>query len=121
MLLDGRYFSHDRDRIGNDQKEEQCRQTLFPCEEAGSRTGIPHAQKSFVFSALRIISDGIRRALLDSRTSVLSVGLMRPRSSMLIVVRSRPVSNANSSWERPILFRISLSTTPKAFSAPKRG
>ena len=56
-----------------------------------------------------------------NRTIVLRVGLNRPRSIKLIVVRSNPASKANCSWESPIFFRLDRKIFPKAFSGPERG
>jgi hypothetical protein len=61
------------------------------------------------------------RSNLHKRTIVRNVGLSRPRSIKLIVVRSNPVSNANCSWESPIFFRLDRKISPKALSGPERG
>ena len=58
---------------------------------------------------------------LHKRTIVLNVGLSKPRSIKLMVVRSNPVSNANCSWESPIFFRLDRKISPKALSGPERG
>jgi hypothetical protein len=58
---------------------------------------------------------------LHKRTIVLNVGLSRPRSIKLMVVRSNPVSKASCSWESPIFFRLDRKTSPKALSGPERG
>ena len=62
-----------------------------------------------------------RRNNLHKRTIVLNVGLSKPRSIKLMVVRSNPVSNANCSWESPIFFRVDRKISPKALSGPERG
>jgi hypothetical protein len=58
---------------------------------------------------------------LHKRTIVLNVGLSKPRSIKLMVVRSNPVSNASCSWERPIFFRLDRKISPNALSGPERG
>lgn len=58
---------------------------------------------------------------LHNRTIVLRVGLSRPRSIKLMVVRSNPASKASFSWESPIFFRLDRKIFPKAFSGPERG
>jgi hypothetical protein len=58
---------------------------------------------------------------LHNRTIVLKVGLNRPRSIKLMVVRSNPASKASCSCESPIFFRLNRRTFPKALSGPERG
>jgi hypothetical protein len=58
---------------------------------------------------------------LHNRAIVRRVGLSRPRSIKLIVVRSNPASNASCSCESPIPLRRVRRTFPKALSGPERG
>jgi len=72
------------------------------------------------------ISCSMRRTILDGATfstaaiptSTRIVGLLIPRSIRLMYVRSNPPSRANRSWEICLLFRISRSACPNAFSGP---
>lgn len=77
--------------------------------------------KRLDFSARATKDEAKRFSAVESLTIVLRVGLMRPRSNMLTVVRSNPLSQASSSCDILFSFRTWRTTNPKAFSAPTRG
>ena len=69
----------------------------------------------------RITSDGLALITLHIFTIVPSLGLTRPRSIRLTVVRSQSASNPTLSWDTFTFFLIFRNAWPKAFSGPERG
>jgi hypothetical protein len=86
--------------------------------------GLAHqmnSQNNSDSSICRAICEKESRIELHRRTIVLNVGLSRPRSTKLIVVRSKPASKASFSCDNPIFFRLDRRISPKALSGPDRG